>query len=148
MKYILLTIILCVSFTLKAQDSKPTEAINGTYHLMDAERASQGKTTKIKFFEFGELNSKEVLAIAACEKCIPAIYTYKPEESKEIDRFVFFNSAGLYVIQYDNESFVMIMPNPNGEDWLDFMFSNFYSKNKTKAEQMTQEKIKAFIENL
>ncbi|MAX70857.1 MAG: hypothetical protein CMC76_07100 [Flavobacteriaceae bacterium] len=148
MKYIILTILMCFSIVIKAQNSEPSTTFNGKYHLMDAERASRGETTKIKYFEFGEHNGLQLLAVAACEKCMSAVYTYKPEESKEIERLVFFNKVGLIMIQYDKESFVMIMPNPNSDNWLDFMFSNFYSKSKTKAEQMTQEKIKTFIDEL
>lgn len=148
MKYIILSVFLCFSIAIKAQNSKPTKGLGGKYYLMDAERASRGETTKTKYFEFGEHNGVQLLAVAACEKCMPAVYTYKPEESEEINRLVFFNKVGLIIIQFDKDSFVMIMPNPNSDNWLDFMFSNFYSKSKTKAEQMTQQKLKTFIDSL
>jgi hypothetical protein len=76
---------------------------------------------------------------------MPAVYTYKAEESKELDRLVFYNSTGLYLFQYDEESFVMIMINPKAEHWTDFYFSNFYSKNKSKVASMSKEKIKKFM---
>lgn len=142
---ILLPIItfFVMQFSL-SQNVKPTSDINGTYHLLEAERG-----VKTKFFEFGEHNGVQLLAIAACQKCIPGVYTYQKEDSESIDRLVFFNKAGLHIINYDDESFVMIMLNPNAEgDWTDFYFSNFYSKNKAKVAAMSKEKIKNFIVSL
>lgn len=43
------------------------------------------------------------------------------------------------MITYDDESFVMLVPaNKNSKDWTDFTYSNFYSKNKAKADAMTK----------
>jgi hypothetical protein len=127
----------------------PTEAINGTYHLLEGERGIGNKPTKTKLFQYGLLGDTKVLAVATCEKCMPAIYKYKEEYSKELGVPVFFNDYGLFLITYDTESFVMIMhANKEGADWTDFSFSNFYSKNNAKVNTMTQQKIKEYIINL
>jgi len=140
MKYTVKIILLLSAIHLSSQNSNLLKSVDGTYHLLEAER---GVTTKV--FEFGEHNNVKLLAIAACKKCMPAVYTYKAEESKELDRLVFYNSTGLYLFQYDEESFVMIMINPKAEHWTDFYFSNFYSKIKSKVASMSKEKIKKFI---
>ena len=133
-------IVLFIPSLTFSQDASPTKAINGTYHLLEAERG-----VETKLFEFGEHNGVKLLAIAACEKCMPAVYTYKADESKELGRTVFFNATGLYVFRYDEESFVMIMIDPNADVWTDFYFSNFYSKNKIKVDSMSKQKLKDFI---
>lgn len=133
-------------FTVYAQNEVPTKAINGVYHLLEAERTTGSKTTKTKIFQYGLLGTTKVVAVAACKKCVPAIYKYQETESKELNRSVFYNSIGLFLISYDQESFVMVMPaNKQGADWTNFAYSNFYSKNSTKVKTMSQKKIKEFI---
>jgi len=147
-KLFYLLLILCMN-ALFAQIEHPTEAINGTYHLLEGERGIGNKPTKTKFFQYGLLGDTKVLAVAACGKCMPAIYKYKEEYSKELGVPVFFNDYGLFLITYDTESFVMIMhANKEGADWTDFSFSNFYSKNNAKVNAMTQQKIKEYIIDL
>ena len=139
-------IVLFSPYLLFSQSEIPTEAINGTYHLLEGERGIGNKQTKTKIFQYGLLGDKKVLAVAACGKCMPAIYTYQAEESKLLALPVFFNDIGLFVIAYDAESFVMIKLSNNADtDWTDFSFSNFYSKNKAKVNKMTQQKIKEYI---
>lgn len=114
--------------------------INGTYHLLEAERGVQ-----TKIFQFAEHNDAKLLLIAACKQCMPGSYTYQKEASEELGRAVFYNPTGLYIFQYDVESFVMIMIDPKAENWTDFYFSNFYNKHKSKVTSMNKEKIKEFI---
>lgn len=59
---------------------------------------------------------------------------------------MFFNTFGLYVIGYDNESFIIIFVDKElGTGvWTKFGFSNFYSKSKAKIDQITREKVEAF----
>jgi hypothetical protein len=140
MKLTLKIILFLFTIQLSTQNTNLTASINGTYHLLEAER---GVTTKL--FEFGEHNGEPLLLIAACKQCIPGSYTQQKEASEELGRAVFYNTAGLYVFQYDVESFVMIMIDPKAENWTDFYFSNFYSKNKLKVAGMSKEKIKEFI---
>ncbi|WP_299108976.1 hypothetical protein [uncultured Tenacibaculum sp.] len=142
-KYILLFIL---PFTVYTQNEKPTKAIDGVYHLLERERTIGNKQTKTKFFQYSLLGTTKVVAVAACKKCIPAIYKYQEAESKELNRPVFYNNIGLFLISYDQESFVMVMPaNKQGSDWTDFAYSNFYSKNSSKVASMSQKKIKDFI---
>ena len=140
MKLIIKILLLVFSIQLSSQNTKPTESINGTYHLLEAER---GVNTKL--FEYRQHNDAKLLLIAACKQCMPGTYTYKKDASKELDRAVFYNTTGLYVFQFDDESFVMIMINPKAENWTDFYYSNFYSKSKSKVSDMSKEKIKKFI---
>ncbi|MBC8753916.1 hypothetical protein H2O64_04490 [Kordia sp. YSTF-M3] len=140
MKLTINIILFLFSIQLSAQSSNPTESINGTYHLLEAERG-----VNTKYFEFGEHNAVKLLLIAACKQCVPGSYKYQKEASEELGIAVFYNATGLYVFQYDEESFVMIMIHPKAESWTDFYFSNFYSKNKSKVVVMSKEKIKAFI---
>ena len=134
---------------LFSQNEQATEAINGTYHLMDSERGIGNKLTKEKLFQYGEMGTDKVLAVAACQRCAPALYKYQKEESEAMGVPVFYNAIGLYMITYDNESFVMMVPaNKKSKDWTDFTYSNFYSKSIVKAEAMTKQKIIDFIMTL
>lgn len=140
MKLTIIVILFLFTIQLSSQNSNPTASINGTYHLLEAER---GVSTKK--FEYAQNNNTKLLLIAACKQCMPGTYTYKKDASEELDRAVFYNTTGLYVFQYDEESFVMIMINPKAENWTDFYYSNFYSKSKPKVANMSKEKIKKFI---
>ncbi|NQY29617.1 MAG: hypothetical protein HRT69_09105 [Flavobacteriaceae bacterium] len=134
---------------LFSQNEQPTEAINGTYHLMVSERGIGSKLTKEKLFQYGEMGTDKVLAVAACQRCAPALYKYQKEESEAMGVPVFYNTIGLYMITYDHESFVMMVPaNKKSKDWTDFTYSNFYSKSIVKAEAMTKQKIIDFIMTL
>ena len=123
---------------------------NGTYNLLEAERGINNKPTNSKIFEFGEHNNLKLLAIAACKKCIPAVYTYQEEESKKLDIPVYFNSMGIYIIGYDNESFVAVLvTNKLGDgEWNNFSFANFYSKSKLKTATMNKEKISNYAKEI
>lgn len=143
-KYLVILLVPCMLFS---QNEKPTEAINGTYYLMAAEKGIGSKMTKEKLFQYTSWGNDKVLIVAACEKCSPVMYKYNKEESEAIGVPVFYNAVGLYMITYDDESFVMLVPaNKNSKDWTDFTYSNFYSKNKAKADAMTKQKIVEFID--
>lgn len=145
MKYTLNILLLFITSVVFAQQEITPEAINGTYHLFMEERGVSGPT-KTKLIQFGENNGTKLLAIAACEKCMPAIYTYQEAESEQIGIPVFFNSTGLYVFGYDTDSFVTVMVTSKLGDktWANFAFSNFYSKSKSKVETITKSKIEAY----
>ena len=145
-KYLVLLLTPCMLFS---QYKEPTEAINGKYYLMDAEKGIGSKMTKEKLFQYGEWGQDKVLVVAACERCSPAMYKYKKEDSEAMEVSMFYNAVGLYMFMYDDESFVMMVPaNKNSTDWTDFTYSNFYSKNKEKAAAMTKQKIIDFISTL
>ena len=149
MKYLYTLLLFFVTFLISAQNETPTEAINGKYHLLEAERGVSGPT-KIKFIEFGENNGTKLLAVAACEKCMPAIYTYKEEDSKRLGVPVFFNSSGLYVFGYDKDSFVIVLVTSmlGDKPWESFAFSNLYTKNAVTAKMIGKDKIEAYAKAL
>lgn len=150
MKTLLIYLIIFLTpYLIFAQSKTPTEAINGTYYLMAAEKGIGSEMTKEKLFQYGEWGEDKVLVVAACERCSPAMYKYKKTESDQMGVPVFYNAIGLYMITYDDESFVMMVPaNKNSKDWTDFTYSNFYSKSKLKSNAMTKEKIVDFIKTL
>ncbi|MFY7670827.1 hypothetical protein ACOSP6_07030 [Tenacibaculum sp. MEBiC06402] len=127
-----------------SQSVKVSKEINGTYYLLEAERG-----VKTKIFEFGEHNGTKLLLVASCKKCIPAVYKYQESDSKEVGVPIFYNSIGLFMFAFDEDSFIMVMPSNKSEgDWTNFSFSNFYSKDKSKVNSMTKEKIKKYIKQL
>lgn len=139
-------LIFLAPFMLFSQNSNPTEALNGTYNLLESERGIGNKQTFTKIFQYGKWGENYVMAVAACAKCMPAIYKYQKEYSEDLKTAVFFNDAGLFLISYDDESFVMMMPSKDDDaDWSDFSFSNFYSKSKAKVAAMSKQKIKDYI---
>ncbi len=138
--------IVLTPYFLFSQNEIPTKTINGTYHLLEAERGIGNKPTKTKTFQYGMFGRDKVLAIAACKKCMPAMYKYKEDESKQLGFPVFYNDYGLFVFTYDEDSFVIVkISNKKDADATDFSFSNFYSKTKSKVDSMTKKKIKDFI---
>lgn len=146
MKNLLLLFVFIFTTNLKAQNAEFVERFNGTYHLLEPERGINNKPTKTKLVQFGKNNNTELLAIAACEKCMPAVYTYQEKESKTYKTPIFLNSMGLYVLPFDDESFVIVFVDKKLGDgiWSKFSFSNFYSKNKATVSKMTKQKIEEF----
>ncbi len=143
LKLIVVVLMPCMLFS---QSKAPTKAIDGKYYLMAAEKGIGSKMTKEKLFQYATWGNDKVLIIAACERCSPAMYKYNKEESDAIGVPIFYNAFGLYMITYDDESFVMMVPaNKNSKDWTDFTYSNFYSKSKAKADAMTKQKIVDFL---
>ena len=115
-----------------------TKNIDGTYQMLFADRQS-----KTKVMQYAEANGTKMLLVAACSKCMPAIYEYEAEESTRIGKPVFFNPIGLYVITYDSESFVIMkLSTKEGEN---FSYLNFYSKNASKLIGMTKAKMETYI---
>ena len=146
MKKIFLILFSFFTLLFQAQNAKLVERFNGTYHLLEAERGINNKPTKTKLVQFGKNNNAQLLAIAACEKCLPAVYTYQEKESETYKMPLFLNSMGLYVIPFDKESFVIVLVDKKLGDgnWSKFGFSNFYSKNKGTVSKMTKQKIEKF----
>ncbi|WP_298764058.1 hypothetical protein [uncultured Polaribacter sp.] len=57
LKYIFVFIL---HFALYSQNKMPTKAINGVYHLLEAERTIGSKTTKTKIFQYGLMSQKKI----------------------------------------------------------------------------------------
>ena len=87
------------------------------------------------------------MVIAACQSgCTPAMYTYQEEPSSLLGKKVYFTTAGIYVMQYDDNSFVSVMPDKQLGKFVfgKFMFSNFYSTDAAKVKTMTKAKVEAY----
>lgn len=117
------------------------------YHLLEAERSPKGGTTKTLIIQEGDDKGQRVMVSKACsDGCTPLVYRHQEEPSKTLGVPVFFNSAGMYLIGYDAESFVVIMPTTQlgKAPFEKFRFSNFYSKNSGTVKTMTKVKAEAY----
>lgn len=144
--FVTMLFLFALSFNLLAQSADPSTAIDGTYHLLTPERSPKGGTTNQMIMQFAERNGTKMLVTAACSNCTPAVYTYQPEPSQALGLSIFFNSFGIYMIQYDANSFVSVMPDKQfGKGVFEkIAYSNFYSKNQSKAAGMTTAKISEY----
>jgi len=141
----LLIIALMISVALPAQNLDEMKAWNGTYYLMTGERSvvpNKQQATK-KELEIGENNGTILLATSECDKCTPSVFTYQKEISVKLEKPVFFNSMGLYMIPVDEDSFVYYMTavKLGTGVWKSFYFMNYYSKDESKAKGMTNDKL-------
>ncbi len=141
---ILAFLILFCAFNLNAQ-IQIDPSVNGIYHLYSPEKGPSGKTYKM-ILEFIERNTQQMLAIAPCAECYPAIYSYKPELTRKFGKPIFYNSSRIHVLQYDDESFIICMVAVSLEK--DFEYINFYSKSKSKVNAMSLEKIQNYANNI
>ena len=96
--------IFSVSINSVSAGELTAESVKGVYHLGIPERG-QSKVN----IGFGKMGNKTVIAVAACKKCPPAIYTYLKEESKTLGTPV-FTTSGLYLFLYNDDSFILVQP--------------------------------------
>lgn len=145
-KIIVTLLWIFISTNLYAQSAGPGPAFDGTYHLLNPERSPNGGTTNQMIVQYVERNGTKMLAAAACANCNPAVYTYQPEPSKALGISIFFNSFGIYMIQYDASSFVSVIPDKQfGKGiFVKIAYSNFYSKDKGKVADMTLAKVSEY----
>lgn len=136
-------LLLLLFFTVlssKAQDYFPDkEKFNGTYYSLKPMKLRSGGVATEMICQVGKMGNIQVLAIAACEKCMPGVYTFKPSSSKEIKRAMFYNKYGAMAIEYDENSFVVAYVTA------DKPRVDFYSKSKSKVAAMTEEKALEFV---
>ena len=148
MKTFLISFLLLTSTDLLfSQHEIPSNKNNGSYYLLEPERGINNKPTNTKLFEFGDNNGTSLLAIAACEKCVPAVYTYQDAQSKRLGIPVFFNKMGFYIFGYKTNSFVIVLVSSElgKKPWSNFSFINFYSKNKSQMATVTKAEIKQYV---
>ncbi|WP_394748957.1 hypothetical protein [Spongiimicrobium salis] len=126
---------------LSAQNVLSSNAIDGAYVALVAEKGPSGPT-KDKVIQLAENNGTTMLAVAACERCFPAMYTYNKTLSEQFGNTVFMNSFGIYALQYDTNSFVVVVPSLSLNE--NFSFYNFYTKKKEELTKIDQKKIEAF----
>ena len=139
MKKIAVTLLFLFSSMLTAGELS-RDKIKGSYHLGTPER---GKT-QVEM-DFGNLGNKVVLAVG-CKGCPTATYTFLKEESTTLGVATFFNTIGLYVFQYDDESWVVVQPDGQlgRKVWSKIQHANIYSKNPATAKSTSREQIEKF----
>lgn len=145
LQFLAIICLLLTSATIKAQSKTPSKNINGVYHLFKAEKGPSGTTNKM-LIELAKNNGTIMLAVAACEKCYPAVYTYQPALSKKFGKPVYYNSSGIHVLTYDDNSFIICMAAISIEK--DFNYTNFYSKSKAKVDGISQKKIASYASKI
>mgnify|MGYP006939814164 CR=1 FL=1 len=120
------------------------ESVKGIYHLGIPERGQ--KQVEIVY---GDIKGKMVIAVAPCERCPPAVYSYLKRESRILDIPV-FTTNGLYLFQYDNDSFVIVQPDSalGTKAWSKIDHANIYSKNIATAKSVSRRQIESFATNL
>ena len=116
------------------------EAVKGVYHLGIPERGQQQVE-----IAYGDMKGKTVIAVAPCKRCPPAVYSYLKKESRILGIPV-FTTNGLYLFQYDDNSFVVVQPDValGEKTWLKISHANIYSKNEAKAKPLSRKQIEQF----
>lgn len=120
---------------------------NQIVHLLEPSR--DGKRQQI--LQIGENNGVQLLAMASCKQCMPAVYTYNPEASDASGKSI-FGTSGIYVIPYDENSYISVAPKTPavaiGEGiWETFLYANFFSVDKAKVTSMTKKKVEDWAIN-
>lgn len=130
-KHSLFICSLLAAFASQALVLTP-EKVNGIYQLATPERSAAGQTQKLQV-EFGEMNGQKIMATQACPRCPAAGYKMLEEASNELGRPVFFNSMGIYIIAYDENTFVSVMADGQlgKKVWSKITYANVYSKQGT-----------------
>ncbi len=129
-----LPLLLALSSTWVHAFTLTAEGVKGVYQLAQPERSAAGQTQKLAI-EYGQMNGQTVLVTASCPNCPAAGYRLLETESKELGRPVFFNSSGIYVIAYDDNTFVSVMPDGQlgKKIWQNLMYANVYNKQGTQG---------------
>jgi len=138
---------LLTVFAAQALELTP-EKVNGIYQLAIPERSAAGQTQKLQV-EYGEMNGQKMMATQACPRCPGVGFKMLEEQTKELGRPVFFNSMGIYIIAYDENTFVSIMA--DGElgkkAWSAIAYANVYSKQGTPTISLDAGKTFALAES-
>jgi len=134
-----MTLLLLLSHEAVSRELNQ-QIVNGTYFLGIPER---GKNQVL--MQFGTLGNKTVIAVAACQKCQPAVYSLLPEETKTLGLPVFM-TAGLYLIPYKDESFVLVQPDGllGRKVWSKIGHANIYAKSEEAAKLVSRSDIEKF----
>ncbi|UTW46857.1 hypothetical protein [Bacterioplanoides sp. SCSIO 12839] len=131
---------LILSFVHPLQANLSEETVNGVYHLGQPERGQ-----KKVFVQYGELKGQKVIATAACQNCPPAVYQYQAEPSETLKVPVFMTS-GLYLIQFDADSFILVQPDKmlGNAVFSQIGHANIYSRNPATAASIARAEIEQF----
>jgi hypothetical protein len=136
--------VLCFAATALLAGELSRDKIKGIYHLGTPERGKNQVQ-----IDFGQMGNKVVLAVA-CKNCPPATYDFLKEESTTLGVATFFNAMGLYVFQYDADSWIVVQPDGvlGRQVWTKIGHANIYSKDKNKTTSVSREQIESFAMSL
>jgi len=131
--------LLFSTITSQAAELTP-ESVKGVYHLAIPERGQQQVE-----IAYGEMKGNTVIAVAPCKRCPPAVYSYLKKESGILNIPV-FTTNGLYLFQYNDNSFAVVQPDATlGEKaWSKISHANIYSKNEATAKSTSRTQIEQF----
>ena len=147
-KTLWLSYLLSLTFLFNSISSHATsltpESVKGIYHLGTPERGQ----SKVEM-AYGDMRGTTVIAVAACPRCPPAVYSYLTEESDTLGVPV-FTTSGLYLFQYNTDSFVIVQPDAvlGRKIWSKIGHANIYSKNANTAKATSREQIEEFVVSL
>ncbi|WP_205410288.1 hypothetical protein [Aquimarina longa] len=135
--------LLALSFILCNQLNAQDQVV----HLLEPSRDGQ----KQQILQIGENNGVKILAMASCKRCVPAAFVHNLEASKASGKLI-YGGSGIYVIPYDENSYVAVAPQTPavaiGEGiWETFLYANFFSTDKAKVAGMTKNKVEAWAIN-
>jgi hypothetical protein len=141
---LLFSSLVSVSTSTLSATELTAKSVKGIYHLGIPERGN----SKVNI-GFGNMGNKTVIAVAACKKCPPAVYSYLEEESKTLNTPV-FTTSGLYLFLYNEDSFILVQPDAvlGRKIWKKIGHANIYSKNTNTAKSVSRAMIEEFAFNL
>jgi len=137
--------LLVVLFNYNVHALELTEAsVNGEYYLGVPER---GKSKVL--MQYGQLGNKTVIAVAACQSCPPAVYSFQEEPSKTLGTPVFMTS-GLYLIPLNENSFVLVQPDGllGRKVWSKIGHANLYTRDQQAAANFDRASVEKFAIDL
>jgi hypothetical protein len=137
--------LLVVLFNYNVHALELTEAsVNGEYYLGVPER---GKSKVL--MQYGQLGNKTVIAVAACQSCPPAVYSFQQEPSKTLGTPVFMTS-GLYLIPLNENSFVLVQPDGllGRKVWSKIGHANLYTRDQQAAANFDRASVEKFAIDL
>ncbi|WP_162555918.1 hypothetical protein [Reichenbachiella versicolor] len=147
MKLTLLSLLmLTLIYTTQGQNLKTTSDPAKIY-LMEPERSQlkPGSTTSEKYFQLGEMSGQAIFIVSEGEKANPMIYSKMEAESAKAGMDIYFSRMGMYIIAVDANNFLSLYPSPaeplGKVKWSKFMFSNFFSTDKAKAQGKTKQQL-------
>ncbi len=116
------------------------ESVKGAYHLGIPERGQH-----LVELAYGDIKGKNVIAVAPCKRCPPTVYSYLKKESDILNTSI-FTTSGMYLIQYNSNSFIVVQPDAilGKKAWEKFSHTNIYSKNEVTSKSFSRKKIEQF----
>lgn len=140
-----LTALIFTSVQLHALNLVQTA---GVYHLKSPELSS-GLTVQKMTMKFTEYKGEKKLIALACGRCAPSVYIYQEQESQLTGIPVFKNSAGLYVVEYQQGMLLHIQAATLGQqNWDKIEYLNIYAKDELQLSNTSLEQASTFAKNI